>query len=199
MAKVSPATEHLFRHDVNPKKLNVAELHVDMNRLRPMYFLHHVETWLMRATALVAVILAIILVAIWIASAAGTLGSDKRELIQANSLFWGTFFIMILSLCGNFMSDRKDKSIMPYVNDYIEKIYPDENDRPTPLNVLRSGRALNVLWNGLSSTDERYFIDENMYGVRKLSMQYPHRTSILGRRHAVVRPTPAAPPVDEEQ
>ena len=90
-----------------------------------------------------------------------------KESVWSGTLFWGTFFLMILSLCGNFVSDRKDKSIMPHVTDYINKFYPQEESRPTPMNVPMNGHAWETIWNGMAPRDEDYFIDLAAYDHRR--------------------------------
>lgn len=162
MAKVEPKCRTYYE-DLHSGKLNIAELHVDMNRLMPMYFLHHVERWITRLMIFVSICLGIILLIIFVVSMKAENAKEVRAKEWSNALFWGTFFIMILSLCGNFVSDRKDKSIMPYVNDYIEHMYPDKCARPTPKNVLRNGHIWETLWHGMSPREEKYFIDADTY------------------------------------
>jgi hypothetical protein len=166
MAKVAPSLMETYYTNIDKKKLNIAELHVDMNRLLPMYFLHRVEIWIMRVTALVAVMIGVVLLIVLIMHSAGKMDKENYESAKSGTLFWGTFFIMILSLCSNFVSDRKDKSIMPYVNDYVEKLFPDESTRLTPENMFSNGHALDTIWNGVTPQEEGYFIDDNIYSTR---------------------------------
>jgi hypothetical protein len=178
MAKVSPNPEGRWRprtyyDDLHPKnglnKLNVAELHVDMGRLVSMYFLHNVEATVTYLTIFVAVCIGLILLIIWILNVVDKGDAKIKDATWSTTLFWGTFFLMILSLCGNFVSDRKDKSIMPYVTDYVNKFYPQKESRPTPMNVLMNGHAWETLWNGLAPKDEKYFIDLTGYDHRRKS------------------------------
>jgi hypothetical protein len=178
MSKVSPDPEGRWRprtcyddlHPVHePHKLNIAELHVDMGRLVSMYFLHNVETVVTRMTLFVALCIAIILFIIIIMNVFDKGDPQIKEAAWSSTLFWGTFFLMILSLCGNFVSDRKDKSIMPYVTDYINKFYPQKESRPTPMNVIMNRPAWETVWNGMAPRDEDYFIDLKAYDHRRRS------------------------------
>ncbi len=184
MSKVSPNPEGLWRprtyyDDLHPKnaptKLNIAEMHIDMGRLVSMYFLHNVEATVTRLTIFVAICIAVILFMIVTMDMLEKGDAKLKESVWSSTLFWGTFFLMILSLCGNFVSDRKDKSIMPYVTDYINKFYPQEDCRPTPMNVLMNGHAWETIWNGMAPRDEDYFIDLHAYDNR--------RRSTMARQH----------------
>lgn len=186
MSKVSP-TEPNYRRprtyydDLHPKnglnKLNVAELHVDMGRLISMYFLHNVEATVTYLTIFVAVCIGLILFVIWILNMADKGDAAIKDAAWSTTLFWGTFLLMILSLCGNFVSDRKDKSIMPYVTDYIDKFYPQKASKPTPMNVAMNGHMWETLWNGLAPKDEKYFIDLTGYDhLRKSTMAQYERS-----------------------
>lgn len=194
MSKVSPNPEGRWRprtyyDDLRPKngpaKLNIAELHVDMGRLVSMYFLHNVEAVVTHLTVFVAICIGLILFMIIIMNMLEKGDANMKESVWSGTLFWGTFFLMILSLCGNFVSDRKDKSIMPHVTDYINKFYPQEESRPTPMNVLMNGHAWETIWNGMAPRDEDYFIDLAAYDHRRRSTMAQQNKLELAGPHEI--------------